>query len=146
MMIAETAAGESGGDKAAWITSALEREAPRFSHVRALVWFNVDDPRGDFRANSSNASLRAFRNAVNSPSYSATRRTLLKTPALLPAGAPAPLPPDGGYGAPSFLEKLWLKVHGKYVWLVCAVVLSVLALTAAVLAMRRRSRRRGAPV
>ncbi len=139
VLIAETAAGEEGGDKAAWIASALEKEAPRFPHVRALAWFNDEDPRADFRVDSSPASLQAFRTAIASPRYSGTRATLLATPAELPPGSAAPEPPSGGYGAPSFLEELRIKLHGKY--LVLAVGLAIVtlaALFAAVLVLRRR--------
>ena len=140
VMIAETASSESGGEKAAWIASALGREAPRFSHVRALVWFDAASSRGDFRVNSSAASLRAFRRAVASPAYSATRRTLLGTPASLPGRSAAPPAPDGGYGAPSFLERLWQKLNGRYAWLAAvAASLVLLVVIVAVLALLRRS-------
>ncbi len=142
MMIAETAGNDEGGDKAAWITSALRREAPRFSRIRALVWFNDAKPNGDFRIDSSPESLRAFRAAVDSPAYAATRRTLLSTPAKLSGSAVAPPEPDGGYGAPSLLERIRLELHGKY--LVLAVALAVLALAAVgvlLAVLRRRSRR-----
>lgn len=143
VMIAETASTESGGEKAAWIASALGREAPRFSHVRALVWFDAKmGSRGDFRINSSAASLHAFRRAVESLAYSATRRTLLDTPASLPGRPVAPSRPDGGYGAPTFFERLWRKLDGKYAWLAAvAVALALLVLIVAVLALLRRSRR-----
>jgi hypothetical protein len=142
MMIAETAANDEGGDKAAWITSALRREAPRFSRIRALVWFNDVKPNGDFRIDSSPQSLQAFRAAVDSPAYAATRRTLLSTPTKLSGPAVAPAEPDGGYGAPSLLERIRLKLHGKY--LVLAVALAVLGLAtvgALFAVLRRRSRR-----
>lgn len=113
ILIAETGAGEEGGDKAAWIASTLEREAPRFPHVRGLVWFNDEDPHADFRVDSSAASLAAFRQAIASPRYAGTRETLLATPPTLPPGGAAPAPPSGGYGAPSFIEELRLKLHGR---------------------------------
>jgi len=146
MMIAETGANEEGGDKADWILSALGREAPRFSHIRALVWFNAGKSNGDFRINSSAASLGAFRRTVASPTYDATRHTLLTTPATLPGGSVAPEPPDSGYGAPSFLEQLQQKLHGKYLWLAGALaVLALVAAAAVVAALLRRSRRTRAP-
>jgi hypothetical protein len=142
MMIAETAANDEGGDKAAWIASALQREAPRFSRIRALTWFDEVKPNGDFRVDSSPESLQAFRAAVDSPTYAATRRTLLSTPAKLSGPAVAPQAPDGGYGAPSLLERIRLELHGKR--LVLAVALAVLALAAAgalLAVLARRSRR-----
>jgi hypothetical protein len=139
VLIAETAAGEEGGDKAAWIASALEEEAPRFPHVRALAWFNEEDPRADFRVDSSPASLQAFRAAIASPRYSGTRATLLATPTELPPGSAAPEPPSGGYGAPSFLEELRIKLHGKYLALAVGLaIVSLAALFAGVLVLRRR--------
>ena len=144
MMIGETAANQDGGDKAAWIASALGREAPRFSHLRALIWFDAKRGNGDFRVDSSVDSLRAFRLAVDSPAYSATRQELLSTPARLSGDSMAPPAPSGGYGAPSFLERLERKLHGPY--LVVAVALALAAtiacLAAAFFSIRwlRRSR------
>jgi hypothetical protein len=139
MMIAETAANDEGGDKAAWIASALQREAPRFSRIRALVWFNDAKPNGDFRVDSSAESLQAFRRAVDSPAFAATRRTLLSTPASLSGPTAAPQAPDGGFGAPSLLERIRLKLHGKYLWLAVALaILALLALAAMLLILRRR--------
>lgn len=143
IVIAETAAGEEGGDKAAWIASALEKEAPRFPHVRALAWFNDEDPRADFRVDSGVASLQAFRRAISSPLYDGTRATLLATPATLPPGSAAPEPPSGGYGAPSFLEELRLKLHGRALLLVLGAGAALLALALAALLWLRRGRRRG---
>jgi hypothetical protein len=145
IVIAETAAGEDGGDKAAWIASALEEEAPRFPHVRALAWFNDEDPRADFRVNSSPASLQAFRTAIASPRYAGTRATLLATPATLPSGSAAPAAPSGGYGAPSFFEELRIKLHGKYLLLAIGIALAVVlaALAAVLLLLRARRSRAG---
>ena len=92
-MIAETAAGEEGGNKAEWIASALGREAPAFPNLRALVWFDDEDPRADFRVDSSPSALAAFRTAIASPHYAGTRSTLLATPASMPPGSAAPAEP-----------------------------------------------------
>jgi beta-mannanase len=100
IMIAETGAGEEWGSKAEWIASALGREAPAFPNLRALVWFDAEDPRADFRVNSSPAALAAFRTAVASPRYGGSREELLATPANLPPGSVAPPEPSGGFGAP----------------------------------------------
>jgi Glycosyl hydrolase family 26 len=142
MMIAETGAGEEGGDKAAWILSALGREAPRFPRLRVVIWFDATRPDADFRIDSSTSSLRAFRRVAASTAFAATRRALLATPANLTAGSVAPAAPDGGYGAPSFLERLKLKLHGKYLWLAVALAVLVLVVLAALLAaLLRRPRR-----
>ena len=140
IVIAETAAGEDGGDKAAWISSALETEAPRFPHLRALAWFNDEDPRADLRVDSSPASLRAFRTAVSSPQYAGTRATLLATPTSLPAASAAPAAPDGGYGAPSTFEELRLKLHGVYLVAAIAAGAAILALATGLLLVIRRAR------
>jgi hypothetical protein len=145
ILIAETAAGAEGGDKAAWIASALEREAPRFPRVRGLAWFNDEDPKADFRVDSSPASLAAFRDAVSSPIYAGTRRTLLSTPAELPSARPAPPPPSGGYGGPSLLEELRLKLHGRYLLIALgALIVLVLSAVAVAVLVRRRLRTRRA--
>jgi hypothetical protein len=145
VMIAETGVGDEGGDKPEWIGSALEREAPAFPHLRALVWFNDEDTHADLRVDSSPASLGAFRKAIASPRYAGTRATLLATPASLPAGDPAPSPPDSGYGAPSFLEEQRLKLHGKYLALAVGVGAAVAgAGVALVLGLRRARARRAA--
>ena len=147
MMVAETGAGEEGGDKAEWIASALEREAPAFPYLRALVWFDGEDSHADLRVDSSPSALRAFRSAISSRQYSPTRRDLLATPAELPAAGPAPAPPSGGYGAPSFFEELRIKLHGKY--LVAAIVVAAgligLVTLIAVRVLRRARRGGGKP-
>lgn len=144
VMIAETGSSEDGGDKAAWIASALGREAPRFPKVRALIWFDEEAPSGDFRVDSSPPALRAFRRAIASPAYAGTRGDLLSAPPSLPGTASAPAAPDGGYGAPSFMEELKLKLHGKYlVAAIGALLLLALAMLALLSwALRRRERRR----
>lgn len=70
IMIAETASAEAGGDKGAWIrslSSALTRDLPA---VKALLWFE-DTKEADWRAESSETSLRAFRTLVQSQYFSA---------------------------------------------------------------------------
>jgi len=142
MMIAEAGANEDGGDKAAWIASALRREAPHFSRIRALVWFDDVRPNADFRIDSTPESLRAFNRAVDSPAFAGTRRTLLTTPATLSGGAAAPAEPDSGYGAPSFLERVKQKLQGRYLWPVAVLAaVALIVLVAALAILLRRSRR-----
>jgi beta-mannanase len=72
MMVAETSSTETGGDKAAWITTALTQTLPdQMPLVRALVWFNVDKET-DWAVNSSPTSLQAFRSAVDQPLFNGT--------------------------------------------------------------------------
>jgi beta-mannanase len=73
IMIAEVASGEAGGSKAAWITEAFSQIQAQFPEIRAVVWFN-ESKETDWRVNSSNASLRAFRNAIAPSTYVGTVR------------------------------------------------------------------------
>jgi len=69
IMIAETAAAESGGDKAAWIRKAFFEQIPnRFPRIRAVVWFHANK-ENDWRVNSSDSSLQAYRDVVASIRY-----------------------------------------------------------------------------
>jgi Glycosyl hydrolase family 26 len=143
IMVAETGVGEEGGNKAEWIASALEREAPAFPRIRALVWFDGVDSHADLRVDSSPAALQAFRAAIASPRYGATRSDLLATPAQLPAGGPAPAAPSSGYGAPSFLEELRIKLHGKYLVAAILVAVGLIGLLALIATRVLRRTRRG---
>ena len=72
VMIAETSASETGGDKAAWIRRGLLGEIPQlFPRVAAVVWFDRDMEQ-DWRVNSSNASLQAYREVVSNSLYGGT--------------------------------------------------------------------------
>lgn len=71
LMIAEIGSGESGGDKASWLRTALGRQLPRLRKVKAVVWFDATD-RSDFRVNSSPVALEAFRDVIARPLYSGT--------------------------------------------------------------------------
>jgi beta-mannanase len=69
MLIGETASSEVGGDKAAWISQGLLTDLPaRFPRLRAVVWFD-ESKETDWRANSSDATLAAFRAVATSPTY-----------------------------------------------------------------------------
>jgi hypothetical protein len=158
MIVAETGSSESGGDKAKWVSSALEDEIPKLPRIRAVVWFNerFEDAAAeagselDARVNSARASLAAFRRGISSPRYGLTRAELLATPSDYARGpSTAPSPPDGGYGQPSLLYRLTQKLHGKYIaYAVAASALALLAAIALAFALtrlrRRRSRRRAA--
>jgi hypothetical protein len=62
-MICEVASAEVGGDKSAWIRAMGAGLAGRFARVRALVWFHANKET-DWRVNSSDAALHAFRGVV----------------------------------------------------------------------------------
>lgn len=64
VIIAETSSSETGGDKAAWIRNGFMSELPQsFPLVSAVVWFNKVQEQ-DWRINSSQASLEAYRAVV----------------------------------------------------------------------------------
>jgi hypothetical protein len=140
MIVAETGSSQSGGDKAAWVSSALREEIPRFSRIRAVVWFS--DPVGDvdFRINSSSASLQAFRSGIASRRYGLTRSALLSTPSNPDRRAAAPAAPSGGFGQPSLFYRLTQKLHGRYLWIVIGLLAGFLLL-AVLVAWLRRTRR-----
>jgi membrane-bound metal-dependent hydrolase YbcI (DUF457 family) len=141
MIIAETGSSESGGNKAAWVSSTLTRELPSFPRIRAIVWFSDPVSGVDFRVNSSLASLQAFRSAIASPRYGLTRGGLLSTPANLRRTAAAPTAPSGGFGEPSLFYRLTNKLHGRYLWIAIAPLAAFLTLLALALAFVRRRRR-----
>ncbi len=151
MIVGETGSSDSGGNKAEWVTSALEREIPKLPRIRAVVWFDArfegagEGSGLDPRVDSSPEALQAFRSAVSSPFYAVDRAEFLATPhdyARGPVSAPAP--PDGGYGQPSLLYRLVHKLHGKYILYAVAIGFGALLLAAlaVVLLLRRRRRSR----
>ncbi|HET7574018.1 MAG TPA: glycosyl hydrolase [Solirubrobacterales bacterium] len=69
VIIAETSSSEAGGDKAAWIRKGFLEELPqRFPRVQDVVWFDRDQEQ-DWRIDSSQASLAAYREVVASTTY-----------------------------------------------------------------------------
>lgn len=64
IMIGETAAANSGGDKAAWILDAFARLAEDYPQIRGNAWFNVNKET-DWRIDSSSESLQALRTAAD---------------------------------------------------------------------------------
>ena len=149
MIVSETGSSETGGEKAAWVASALGREIPRLPRIRAVVWFNdkfedvgAEGEVGlDARVNSSRASLRAFRTEIASPRYALTRRELLATPASLSGHASAPSEPDGGFGEPSLFYRVTHKLHGRYVWYAAGIAAAALVALAAISVLVRRALR-----
>lgn len=152
MIVTETGSSESGGDKAAWVASALRREIPGFPRIRAVVWFNdTFSDRGeggdgedvDARAKSSVEALRAFRSAIATPRYSLTRAGLLATPNELLEGSVAPAAPGDRFGQPSLYYRITQKLHGKYAWYAAGLaVVAVVSFLAAILVVRRHLRSR----
>jgi hypothetical protein len=145
IVIAETGSGQTGGDKAAWVRSVFFRELRNFSRVRAVVWYNAVD-RADFRVDSSPSALRAFRQGLALPAYSAGRGQILTTPASLHGGV-GPIPiPSADYGQPPLLERFWRKLNdrlGAALWpLIAAFALLAAALITTLIVRRRRRRPR----
>jgi hypothetical protein len=65
VILSETASTENGGDKAEWIRTGFMTTIPEnFPRVTAVVWFNQIQET-DWRINSSQASLDAYRAVVN---------------------------------------------------------------------------------
>jgi mannan endo-1,4-beta-mannosidase len=141
VIVTETASNERLGDKAAWITSAYGREIPRFPRIRAVVWFDEAFSGVSAPVDSSPEALEALRAAIASPRYSMTRGELLATPRVLPRGAAAPPPPSGGFGEPSFLEKVGHKLRGRNRLIAIGVAVVLVGLLAAAVPVLRRRRR-----
>ena len=63
IIIGEFASTEEGGDKAAWIKQAFDDIRNKFPQIRAIIWFHITKET-DWRINSSDASLKAYAEAV----------------------------------------------------------------------------------
>ncbi len=64
MMIAEYASTEIGGNKAQWISDAYLYLRGYFKKIKAVTWFQINKET-DWRINSSDASLQAFKTAIS---------------------------------------------------------------------------------
>lgn len=72
VLITETSASENSGDKAQWIKTGFMSLLPKlFPRIEAVVWFNRVQ-EDDWRINSSQASLDAYRAVVNCSIYGGT--------------------------------------------------------------------------
>ena len=72
VIIAETSSSDIGGSKADWIRNGLLRAIPQqFPRVRAVVWFDRSMEE-DWRIDSSQASLEAYRDVVSNELYGGT--------------------------------------------------------------------------
>jgi hypothetical protein len=71
MLIAEFASGEfnrGGAGKAEWIRDAFSRLKEEYPRIKIVTWFHIDKEL-DWRVNSSDAALKAFREAVSDPYF-----------------------------------------------------------------------------
>jgi hypothetical protein len=81
VIITETACSETGGSKAAWIEETYLKTIPeKFPRIAGVIWFN-DDKERDWRVNSSQASLDAYRKVVASTLYGGSETPTVATPA-----------------------------------------------------------------
>jgi beta-mannanase len=97
LLITEFAANERGGDKPAWVRHAFSREvAARYPQIRALMWFD-QNKETDWRVNSSEATLSAFRSVLNQPLFDLSAGALF---GLTDGGAPEPPAPADPPAAP----------------------------------------------
>lgn len=81
LILAEIGSGESGGSKAHWVSSMLNRLVPRMRHVFAVAFWSVQDYRGDYRVNSSGEALGALQRSLRSPLYQSSRSRVERVPA-----------------------------------------------------------------
>ncbi len=73
VIITETAASETGGNKAAWIEETYFETIPqKMPRVAGVIWFN-DNKERDWRVESSQSSLDAYRKVVASSLYGGTQ-------------------------------------------------------------------------
>lgn len=113
VIITETAASETGGNKAAWIEETYLQTIPqKMPRVAGVIWFN-DNKERDWRVESSQSSLDAYRKVVASSLYGGTQslpgteeappvvKELEVTPVVTPAPAPAPEPAPAPTPAPA---------------------------------------------
>jgi hypothetical protein len=94
VIISEIGSSEIGGDKAAWIRDGFLKDIPTyFPRITAVVWFNKLK-EDDWRINSSQGSLDAYRAVVASSLYGGSTPT---APVTAPAPPVAATPLRGGW-------------------------------------------------
>lgn len=70
MMIGEFGSVEDGGSKANWLTDALKVQLPtRYPRMRAAVYFNWHMDGDDWRIETSQSSINAFKSGIGSSYY-----------------------------------------------------------------------------
>jgi hypothetical protein len=69
-MIGEFGSTEDGGSKASWITDALGTQIPKtFPRIRAHVWYNYHFDNVDWRLESSQSAVNAWKAGIGSSLY-----------------------------------------------------------------------------
>lgn len=71
IIIGEFSSTEKGGDKAAWIAEAFQAIREDFPQIRAMIWFHITKET-DWRIDSSEVALQAYRQAVSDDYWIAT--------------------------------------------------------------------------
>jgi beta-mannanase len=90
VIIAETSSSDIGGDKAAWIRDGFLRTIPQqFPRVRAVLWFDRAMEE-DWRVDSSQASVEAYRDVVSNTLYGGTDPAPTSAPTTVRALQVAP--------------------------------------------------------
>jgi beta-mannanase len=70
LMIAEWGSTEQGGDKGAWLRSALTSEIPNaFPRIKAVVYFNQQYDGEDWRITTSEGARRGYADGIATPVY-----------------------------------------------------------------------------
>jgi hypothetical protein len=87
IMIGETGSSELGGAKAEWMAEARASVATEFPSIAAFLWFNIDKNGNDWRVNSSDSALRAYREFA-ADRYFNVKQSLDSAAALAPAVPP----------------------------------------------------------
>lgn len=85
IFIAEWASAEIGGNKAQWITDSFNRINSSYDKIFAQVWFS-HNKETDWRINSSEAALNAYKNAIRKTSVTPTPTS---TPNPTPTSSPS---------------------------------------------------------
>ena len=78
IIIPEFASNQDGGDKPTWIRDAFSNHlATRYPHLRGIAWFNINKET-DWRVDSSDATLSAFRSVLNNSLFDLSANGLLR--------------------------------------------------------------------
>ena len=68
-MIGEFSCAEQGGDKAGWISDALQKIGTAYPRIKLFCWFCNTNKERDWRTSSSPSAETAFRNSLQNPDY-----------------------------------------------------------------------------
>ncbi len=118
VIITETSSSEIGGSKAGWIEDTFFKTIPqKMPRVQAVVWFDQSKER-DWRVDSSQSSLDAYRRVVASSLYGGSEALpepkeeapTVKELAITPKVTPVPVPPPT---LGSHKHRRQIEVHGR---------------------------------